>query len=331
MKKKIVVFGLGRDFKRYRKDIMEKFDVIACTDNAVVPEDEFWKDCYILPKDIGKCNFDKVLVCSRKYQDAIRVQLVRLGISAGRILCLESLDQDVEPAAFEEVIQDMDLYQSLNTDIRFSVAEDSLFLIDKDKYACAGTPSQHYFAQDIWGANKVFHNKPDSHYDIGSSLNGFIAHLLAFREVNYIDIRPLPYEIPGLHFVQGDATNLCGFEDGTMESISCFHAMEHFGLGRYGDRVDPDAYKRAAESIQRVLRKEGHLYLGVPVGPSDRLVFNAHRIFSISTILSLFDKMKLQDIAIVEPDGVCAKHIEARNFQEIRDYSCGLFEFIKED
>ena len=81
--------------------------------------------------------------------------------------------------------------------------------------------------------------------------------------------------------------------------------------------------------MQRVLRNEGHLYVGVPIGPEDKLVFNAHRIFSIRTVLSLFAEMVLQDIAIVEPDGVATKAIQEQDYGNICEDSCGLFEFVK--
>lgn len=179
------------------------------------------------------------------------------------------------------------------------------------------------------GGNKIYKRNPANHYDIGSRLEGFIAHLLVFREVYYIDIRPLPYHIPGLYFVQSDATRLKELDDSSIESLSCFHALEHFGLGRYGDKIEPDAYRKSARNMQRVLKNGGHLYLGVPVGPKDKLVFNAHRIFSIPTILSLFGALKLEDIAIIEPDGLEVKPINKEDYRNIKEYSCAVFEFIK--
>lgn len=77
------------------------------------------------------------------------------------------------------------------------------------------------------------------------------------------------------------------------------------------------------------LEERGHLYIGVPIGPADRLLFNAHRIFSVQTVLSLFEGMALRDIAIVEPEGVAAKPIGGQDYQDIQEDSCGLFEFVK--
>lgn len=329
MDEKIIVFGLGTDFKRYKELIKKKFKVIACTDNIIIPEEDFWRKLYIPPHLILKYSFDKVLICTSKYKYAIKLQLVKTGLPLEKILYIENLSQKEHQLEFKEVIQDMEKYTIINKEENFSISDKELYLIEKDKYANAGNPCQHYFAQDIWGAKKILKNNPLIHYDIGSRLDGFIAHLLVFREVNYIDIRSFPYKIPGLNFIQDDAINLYNLEDNSVESLSSFHALEHFGLGRYGDKIDPAAYKKAAKNIQRVLKKEGHLYIGVPVGSKDKLIFNAHRIFSINTLLSLFDELKLQDIAIIEPDGVDTKPIIESDYKNVEEYSCGLFEFVK--
>ena len=223
----------------------------------------------------------------------------------------------------------MELYKELNSEANFSIDNTNLKIITADKYMSAGLPPAHYFAQDIWGAQKIYKNHPEMHYDIGSRLDGFISHLLVFREVYYIDIRPLPYNIPNLHFIQGNAEQLGQLEDNSIESLSSFHAIEHFGLGRYGDKIDPVAYKKVAESIQRVMKKDGRVYIGVPIGPQDKLIFNAHRIFSIKTVIGLFHDMALQDIAIVRGSDTYVETIEKDKYECVDEYSCGLFEFIK--
>lgn len=127
-----------------------------------------------------------------------------------------------------------------------------------DRYDSCGTLDSHYFLQDLYMAREIRKNAPKEHYDIGSRVDGFVSHLLSFRDsVAMIDIRPLPFDIPGLRFVQGDATGLETIQDGTIESLSSLHAVEHFGLGRYGDPVDPTAWKKALLSMCRVLRPGG--------------------------------------------------------------------------
>ncbi len=60
-------------------------------------------------------------------------------------------------------------------------------------YPCLGDRNEtaatlgEYFHQDLWVAQKVFAASPLEHWDIGSRIDGFIAHLLTFRSVNVID------------------------------------------------------------------------------------------------------------------------------------------------
>ncbi len=329
-KEKVIIWGTGKGCQEHKNAIENKFHIVAYTDSrfqdyATMPPKA------ILPTDINKYNYDKVLVTVRRYFDAIRIQLIKYGVSAEKIVGLDVLREDSdETGRLKEIMCDMEEYVRLNTNVNFSVDDGSLKLITADKYMAAGTPSSHYFAQDIWGGRKIYKNKPAKHYDIGSRLDGFIAHLLAFREVYYIDIRPLPFEIPHLHFIQGDATKLEQFNDNSIESLSSFHAIEHFGLGRYGDRIDPDAYKKVIENIQRVVCSGGKAYIGVPVGSEDKLMFNAHRIFSIKTVLSLFSQMTLLDMAIVKGNNTYTEKITESEYDNIDEYCCGLFEFIKQ-
>lgn len=145
----------------------------------------------------------------------------------------------------------------------------------------AGRLDEHYFLQDIWMAKQVISNCSGEHYDIGSRVDGFIAHLLSMDiDVTLIDIRSLDIEVGNLKFVQGDATNLSSISDKSISSLSSLHAVEHFGLGRYGDEIDPAAWKKVLHSFNRVLKKDGLLYLSVPIGEKNHVIFNAHRIFA---------------------------------------------------
>ena len=91
---------------------------------------------------------------------------------------------------------------------------------------------------------------------LGRDWGGFIAYLLSFRQDKktvMIDIRPLPQKIDGLEFIQADATNLDRIASESIDSLSSLHALEHFGLGRYGDPIDPEASFKAMKAMQRVL------------------------------------------------------------------------------
>jgi hypothetical protein len=120
---------------------------------------------------------------------------------------------------------------------------------------------------------------------------------------------------------------LSSLADHSVESLSSLHAVEHFGLGRYGDHIDPRGCFRAMQSLARVLRVGGTLYFSVPIG-RERLEFNAHRIFSPATILDSFRGLTLKSFAAVDDDGLLDPHATPEGYSAAR-YACGLFEFSK--
>lgn len=193
----------------------------------------------------------------------------------------------------------------------------------------AGTAGGHYFCQDLWAARRIFQRRPLAHVDIGSRVDGFVAHLLTFMPVFVVDIRPLPSNVEGLTFMQADATSLSNIDDDSIESLSSLHAIEHFGLGRYGDPIDPAACFNAMRSLARVLKPSGHLYFSVPVG-RERVEFNAHRVFAPETIINLMRDAGLalasfsavDDAGVFHPDCDIALTLNA-------NYACGMFEFTK--
>jgi hypothetical protein len=191
----------------------------------------------------------------------------------------------------------------------------------------AGVADGHYFFQDLWAAQKIFAAHPERHFDIGSRIDGFVAHVLSFMPVTEMDIRALTSNVPGLTFVQADATNLLGISDDSVESLSSLHATEHFGLGRYADAIDPEACFKAMAAMQRVLQPGGRLYFSVPVG-FERLEFNAQRVFDPRSIPSAFHSLQLASFAAVDDAGVFHPTASPEDFVDAR-YACGMFEFIK--
>lgn len=169
------------------------------------------------------------------------------------------------------------------------------------------------------------------HYDIGSRLDGFIAHVLSYGiPVHMIDIRPFPTKIAGLDTVVADATNLDIFADNSIESLSALCSLEHFGLGRYGDTVDPEACFKCFDSIQKKLKTGGHLYISVPIG-QERVEFNAHRVFYPSTILECFSELNLVEFSCADNTEI-EKNVDIHKYDNecnIRKARFGLFHLKK--
>lgn len=151
-------------------------------------------------------------------------------------------------------ISDWNRYKELSDSGSMPLKLKNIYPILFEKYDAAGDARGHYFAQDVWAARKIYKRNPKRHIDIGSEVRGFLTSLMAFREeVEAIDIRPLRSSVQGLTFIQDDATQLSQFKDNSLESISTLHAAEHFGLGRYGDPIDPSAHIKFTQALKRVL------------------------------------------------------------------------------
>lgn len=145
-----------------------------------------------------------------------------------------------------------------------------------------------YFFQDLLVARWVREDAPERHVDVGSRIDGFIGHLAVFREVEVLDIRPQPIAVPNVVFHQLDLmAELPAAWLGCADSVSCLHTIEHFGLGRYGDALDPAGHLKGLAQLKRMVRPGGRLYLSTPVG-RERVEFNAHRVFSPASVLSWF-------------------------------------------
>lgn len=232
------------------------------------------------------------------------------------------------PAAQKRAfLSDAKEYQRLETPHVFPFSMAHIMPKMDDRSESAGTVDGHYFLQDLFVAQEIYKNKPLKHVDIGSRVDGFISHLLVFRDVHVIDIRPLPFNIPNLHFIQDNAVTLEQIADNSLESISCLHVIEHFGLGRYGDPIDPQAPWAFAKSLIRVLQKDGLLYLSTPVG-REKLYFNAHRVWAVKTILDMFKELELVSFHSITANYTLTNN-QALDAVDDENYACGIFIFKK--
>jgi SAM-dependent methyltransferase len=195
-----------------------------------------------------------------------------------------------------------------------------------DRYSDAGALTFHYFHQDLWAARKLFDRGVKQHVDVGSRVDGFIAHVLPFCEVTYVDIRPFALEWPGFRFRAGSITEL-PFADDSVASLSSLHVIEHIGLGRYGDPVDAEGSWKAAAELTRVLAPGGTLLIGVPTG-HEHLCFDAHRVFAPETIRAMFASLELVEFSFIDDRN---NFIRNASFEDAAraEYGCGLFELRK--
>ena len=202
-----------------------------------------------------------------------------------------------------------------------------------DWYEEGGSTKTEYFWQDLFIAQKIYQATPIKHVDIGSRIDGFVAHVASFREIEIFDIREVTSEIPNVIFKRADLMEPVGDYSNYCDSLSCLHALEHFGLGRYGDKLNVNGYKFGLINMANILKKGGIFYLATPIG-NPTVAFNAHRIFDPYEILSIMDGVGLQlkEFAWFGED---KKIIESTDVDSDFDilsklpYSLGIFTFVK--
>lgn len=201
-----------------------------------------------------------------------------------------------------------------------------------DRHDDAGVANGHYFHQDLYVASRIYEAAPERHIDVGSRIDGFVAHVASFREVCVFDIRKIKNTVENIRFETVDIMDPPDHLANSADSVSCLHALEHFGLGRYGDRLDPGGHIQGLEALFNILKENGTLYLSVPIG-LERIEYDAHRVFHVKSIIDLCDQGRLVDFAWVDDAGVLHKISDLERIKNEKDmglsYGLGIFTFKK--
>ena len=204
------------------------------------------------------------------------------------------------------------------------------FPILHERNSESGTMSGHYFHQDLLVARRIFLNHPIRHIDIGSRIDGFVAHVAVFRTIEIFDIRLQKSKVENIVFKQADLMNLPVDLINYSDSISSLHAIEHFGLGRYGDPIDYYGHEKAITNISQLLVPNGIFYFSVPIG-KQRIEFNAHRIFSLKYLVELIKPLFIiERFSYVDDKGNLFENVKLTESKIESNFDChfgcGIFE-----
>ena len=207
------------------------------------------------------------------------------------------------------------------------------FPILSEKFDEGGIMKGHYFHQDLYIARLIFEANPQKHLDIGSRTDGFIAHVAAYRNIELVDIRPIKSLVKNISITCANLMELPAGMVNYCDSISSLHAIEHFGLGRYGDPIDYFGYLKALQNIAKIVKTGGTFYFSVPIGPQ-RIEFNAHRVFSIKYLLDvLSENFSIKAFSYVNDEGDFFENVELTEKNILSNlgctYGCGIFTCIK--
>jgi SAM-dependent methyltransferase len=203
-----------------------------------------------------------------------------------------------------------------------------------DFYPCVGDKTSQtpldfqYFYQAIWAFRRIMDERTLVHVDVGSSVP-FVGMLTTLTNVEFVDIRPVHITLDRFTMKVGSITEL-PYRDQSVISLSCLHVIEHIGLGRYGDPIDPQGVERAAGELARVLAPGGRLYLSTPTG-RPRVQFNGQRVFAPREVLDLFPDLTPRELSMVDADGTFREGLRLDELIISKsagsDFGLGLFVF----
>jgi len=221
--------------------------------------------------------------------------------------------------------QQLKKFREMNkADNRMTVTDEDLWVFLND--ATGETVyDTHYIYHPAWATRVIKELNPVRHVDISSTLH-FSSTLSAFIPVDYYDFRPARLNLSGLTSQFADLTDL-PFGTDSLESLSCMHTIEHIGLGRYGDPLDPSADVKAFKELQRVTRPGGSLLVVTPVG-QPKVQFNGQRIYSFELINDLFGNFELRDFSLVNDSGDLINQADPLLVRH-QQHGCGCFWYVK--
>lgn len=187
----------------------------------------------------------------------------------------------------------------------------------------------HYFNQDLLVASYIFKNNPKKHVDVGSRVDGFVAHVAAFRKIEVFDIRANNFQFKNIIFKKKDISktdkNLINYCD----SLSCLHTLEHFGLGRYGDQLDPSGHTKGFKNLVKILKVGGILYVSFPISEKNTVYFNSERSFNPKEVLKWSEELKLIRFDVIDDNEKLFLDINLSKFNKKLKYGCGIYTFKK--
>jgi SAM-dependent methyltransferase len=165
--------------------------------------------------------------------------------------------------------------------------------------AQASSGKGHYFHQDLLVAGFVNQCNPERHIDIGSRIDGFVAHIAAFRRIEVMDVRQL----------------------------------DDCGLGRYGDPLDPAGHVKGFNNIAGMLRPGGRLCVSFPIGRATEVHFNAHRVFHPRDVLGWvadLATLRLERFDYVDDRGLLHREVDLDHDPVDVEFGCGIYTFARQ-
>ena len=257
----------------------------------------------------------KILNLSYFYLKVTQFTLDQIGIN---ILKFKNL------LYFIKFFKDLIKYKRLNGKINY------IFPVLGEDKKKSGHITNHYFYQDLLVASYIFKNRPTKHVDIGSRIDGFVANVASFRKIEVFDLRINKINFKNIKFRKLNLNKVNKKLYNYTDSISCLHTIEHFGLGRYGDTIDPDSYIKGFNNLIKMLKPKGLLYISFPISNNSETFFNLERRFNPNDILGWTKKLVLLNFDYIDDKQKLNLNVNLRSLKKKNIINgCGIYVFRK--
>ena len=187
----------------------------------------------------------------------------------------------------------LDWYFDGRNDLMSSVWSDNYINEFKENFSVRNVKENNIKNECYHGASLMLLKAFESH-NIRNKKIAVIGSISPWIEVILLqldnDVTTVEYNVPTLETNQLKCTSYWDFQksDEKYDCIVTYSSIEHSGLGRYGDPLDPNGDITCMKDIRNHLIDNGILIWGAPVG-QDAVVWNAHRIYGKIRLPLIFD------------------------------------------
>jgi SAM-dependent methyltransferase len=169
----------------------------------------------------------------------------------------------------------------------------------------------HYDAYAYWTAKKIAARGTGRLriLDVGSPkmMNCILS---ASHDLTSLVLADCGDRLSGVRYITHDVSHRLPFDPGTFDVFTSSVALPLFGLGRYGDKLDPNCLVNLVAELSRVMSPDGDLVVSMSLG-RNVLNFNNSWFFDLATIKRLFAGWDVKDYLVDRASGTNRAKVEA--------------------
>jgi SAM-dependent methyltransferase len=165
---------------------------------------------------------------------------------------------------------------------------------------CTSSPYEYFDYYDgyaFWLARKLREMGDNKNIlDVGNTKQSNAFNSLA-NKVTACLLMPCHDSLSNVRYLIHDVAEKLPFADSSFDVFTSAVSVQLFGLGRYGDKLDPDSLINFVKELERVLKPNSDLIISNTFG-YNCLDFNNHYVFDLPTLQNIFSPWKLIDYLI---------------------------------